>query len=54
MFEKLHYGKTHSFHSGAVMSTVGLVPKLVINFEMYKLGQDSVSKEEGELNIVRG
>jgi len=28
--------KTHSFHSGAVMSTVGSGPKLVIGFEMYK------------------
>jgi len=31
--------KTHSFHSGAVMSTVGTGPKLVIGFEMYKPGQ---------------
>jgi len=36
--------KTHSFHSGAVMSTVGMGPKLVIGFEMYKPGQDSISK----------
>ncbi len=43
--------KTHSFHSGAVMSTVGLGPKLVIDFEMYKAGQDSASKDEGELNV---
>lgn len=43
--------KTHSFHSGAVMSTVGMGPKLVIDFEMYKLGQDSASKDEGELNV---
>ena len=27
--------KTHCFHSGAVMSTVGIDPKLVIGFEMY-------------------
>jgi hypothetical protein len=43
--------KTHSFHSGAVMSTVGLGPKLVIGFEMYKPGQDSATKDEGELNV---
>ena len=34
--------KTHYFHSGAVMSTVGMGPKLVIDFEMYKPGQDAV------------
>ena len=45
--------KTHSFHSGAVMSTVGSGPKLVIGFEMYKPGQDSVSKDEGELNVAK-
>jgi hypothetical protein len=45
--------KTHSFHSGAVMSTVGLGPKLVIGFEMYKPGQDSASKDEGELNVAK-
>jgi len=43
--------KTHCFHSGAVMSTVGIGPKLIIGFEMYKSGQDSVSKDEGELNV---
>jgi len=43
--------KTHSFHSGAVMSTVGLGPKLVIGFEMYKPGQDSATKDEGELSV---
>jgi len=41
----------HSFHSGAVMSTVGIGPKLVIGFEMYKPGQDSISKDEGELSL---
>ncbi|MDR3600333.1 MAG: transposase [Desulfosporosinus sp.] len=45
--------KTHSFHSGAVMSIVGIGPKLVIGFEMYKPGQDSVSKDEGELNVAK-
>ena len=43
--------KTHCFHSGVVMSTVGIGPKLVIGFEMYKPGQDSISKDEGELNV---
>jgi hypothetical protein len=43
--------KTHSFHSGAVMSTVGMGSKLVIGFEMYKPGQDSASKDEGELSV---
>ncbi|SHI29154.1 hypothetical protein SAMN02746098_03809 [Desulfosporosinus lacus DSM 15449] len=33
------------------MSTIGLGPKLVIDFEMYKPEQDSASKDEGELNI---
>jgi len=45
--------KTHSFHSGAVMSTVGIGPKLVIGFEMYKPGQDTASKDEGELNVAK-
>jgi len=45
--------KTHCFHSGAVMSTVGIGPKLVIGFEMYKAGQDSASKNEGELNVAK-
>ena len=43
--------KTHCFHSGAVMSTVGIGPKLVIGFEMYKPEQDSTSKDEGELSV---
>jgi hypothetical protein len=43
--------KTHCFHSGAVMSTVGMGPKLVISFEMYNPGQDSTSKDEGELSV---
>ena len=45
--------KIHCFHSGAVMSTVGIGPKLVIGFEMYKPGQDSASKDEGELNVAK-
>ncbi len=43
----------HSFHSGAIMSTVGIGPKLVIDFEMYKAGVDSVSKNEGELTVAK-
>ena len=35
------------------MSTVGNGPKLVIGFEMYKPGQDAVSKDEGELNVAK-
>lgn len=45
--------KNHCFHSGAVMAVVGEGPKLVIDFENYKLGQDSVSKDEGELNVAK-
>ncbi|MFA6807557.1 MAG: hypothetical protein WCR27_01055 [Eubacteriales bacterium] len=43
--------KINCFHSGAVMSMVGVGPKLVIGFEMYKPGQDVASKDEGELNV---
>ena len=46
-------GKTHSYHSGAVMSTIGDGPKLVIDFEMYKPGVDAVSKDEGELSVAK-
>jgi len=45
--------KTHCFHSGAVMSIVGEGPKLVIDFENYRSGQDSVSKDEGEQNVAK-
>ena len=45
--------KTHCFHSGAVMSIVGDGPKLVIDFENYRPGQDSVSKDEGEQNVAK-
>jgi hypothetical protein len=44
---------THYFHSGAVMSTVGMGPKLVIGFEMYNPGQDAVAKDEGELSVSK-
>ena len=45
--------KSHCFHSGAVMSTVGDGPKLVIDFENYRPGQDSASKDEGEQNVAK-
>lgn len=45
--------KAHCFHSGAVMSIVGEGPKLVIDFENYRPGQDSASKDEGEQNVAR-
>lgn len=45
--------KAHCFHSGAVMSIVGDSPKLVIDFEKYKSGQDPVSKDEGEQNVAK-
>jgi len=35
------------------MSTVGSGLKLVIGFEMYKPGRDSVSKDEGELKVAK-
>ena len=35
------------------MSIVGDGPKLVIDFENYKPGQDSVSKNEGEQNVAK-
>ena len=45
--------KTHCFHSGAVMSIVGDGPKLVSDFENYRSGQDSVSKDEGEQSVAK-
>ena len=35
------------------MSTVGEGPKLVIDFENYRPGQDSVSMGEGEQNVAK-
>ena len=35
------------------MSTIGDGPKLVIDFEMYKPGLDSISKDEGELTAAK-
>ena len=45
--------KAHCFHSGAVMSIVGDGAKLVIDFENYRPGQDSSSKDEGEQNVAK-
>ena len=45
--------KAHCFHSGAVMSIVGDGPKLVIDFENYRPGQDSQVKDEGEQNVAK-
>jgi len=45
--------KAHCFHSGVVMSIVGVGPKIVIDFENYRPRQDSVSKDEGEQNVAK-
>ena len=44
---------SHNSHSGVVMSTIGAGPKLVIDFEMYRPGKDSVSKDEGEQSAAK-
>jgi hypothetical protein len=46
-------GKTNYYHSGAVMSIIGDGPKLTLGFEMYKPGEDSESKDEGEINVSK-
>ena len=43
----------HNFHSGVVISTIGDGPVLTVGFEMYKPGVDSISKDEGELNVAK-
>ncbi len=45
--------KNHNYHSGVVMSTVGSGPKLVVGFDTYKPGEDSVNKDEGEINAAK-
>ena len=45
--------KQHYFHSGVVMSTIGDGSKLVIDFEMYRPGKDSDSKDEGEQTAAK-
>ena len=37
--------KDHNYHSGVVMSTIGNGPKLVVGFDTYKPGEDSVKKD---------
>ena len=46
-------GETHYYHSGAVMSTIGDGPKLVLDFEMYSPKIDSSKKDEGEINVAK-
>ena len=43
----------HNFHSGAVIATVGDGPKLVLDFEMYRPAEDSVTKDEGEQTVSK-
>ena len=43
----------HNFNSGAVIVTVGDRPKLVLDFEMYRLAEDSVTKDEGEQTVSK-
>lgn len=43
----------HNYHSGVVMSTVGAGPKMVLGFEMFRPGIDSISKNKGELNAAK-
>ncbi len=40
-------------HSGVVLSTIGEGAKLVVDFEQYKPGEDSVKKDEGELTVAK-
>ena len=46
-------GKPHYYHSTAVMSLVGDVPNLVLDFEMYNPKVDAHSKDEGEINVAK-
>ena len=43
-----------NFHSSVVLSTVGGVAKLVIDFEPYRAGIDEATKDEGELTTAKG
>ena len=45
--------KGHNYHSGVVMSTIGDGPKMVVGYNTYKPGEDSVKKDEGELNAAK-
>jgi hypothetical protein len=42
-----------NFHSSVVLSIIGEGPKLVIDFEQYKQGQDNALKDEGELTAAK-
>jgi hypothetical protein len=42
-----------NFHSSVVLSTIGEGPKLVIDFEQYKPGEDNALKDEGELTAAK-
>ncbi len=42
-----------NFHSSVVLSTIGEGTKLVIDFEQYKPGEDSATKDEGELTVAK-
>ena len=46
-------GNPYYYHSASVMSLVGDAPNLVLDFEMYNPKVDSVSKDEGELNVSK-
>ena len=42
-----------NFHSSVVLSTVGDGPKVIIDFEPYKPGEDNAKKDEGELTVAK-
>jgi hypothetical protein len=46
-------GRTEYYHSGAVMSIIGVGPKLAVDFEMYNPKIDSSKKDEGEQNVAK-
>jgi len=46
-------GKQYYYHSGAVMSTIGDGPKLVIDYELYNPKMDWSRKDEGEINVSK-
>ena len=43
----------HNFHSGAVMSTIGDTPTMVLGFDQQRSWEENLSKEEGELNVAK-
>jgi hypothetical protein len=42
-----------NFHSSVVLSTIGEGAKLIIDFEQYKPGEDTATKDEGELTAAK-